>query len=258
VSPATARSPVEPIDGRTGGRVADAWHGVQPLPDRIVRVTEQHVDPYAVGDIWLVRGAARSVAADAGSGIVPAGPFVEELSDTPVLAVALTCSYDHAGGWHSFTDRACHRLDAQELRCPQEADEIHDYLTPDMMSAIPSPDFRLDGYEMPGAEPTRLLDDGESIDLGDRELVVLHTPGRSPGGLCLWEEATATLFSGEILYDGDHGPAWPPEDPVAYCESLRRLARLPVETVHAGHYGSFDRARMTSLIEEQLADLADV
>jgi glyoxylase-like metal-dependent hydrolase (beta-lactamase superfamily II) len=270
VAPGTARSPVEPIDGRTGGRsappdawapnaptpVADVWYSVEPIDPDILRIAEMHVDPYAVGDIWLVMGSELSVAADTGSGVVPAGPIVEALSDEPVLAVALTCSYDHAGGWHSFSERACHRFDAQELRCPEEADEIHDYLTHDTMTAIPYSGFRLADYAMPGAEPTRLLEDGEVIDLGDRELVVLHTPGRSPGGLSLWEAATATLFSGEILYDGSHGPAWPPDDPAAYSESLRRLRELPVATVHAGHYGSFDAGRMKSLTDEQLEDLA--
>jgi len=259
VSSAITRSSVEPIDGRTGGRgerpITDVWYGMQPVDPGILRVTETHVDPYAVGDIWLVRGSELSIAADTGSGIVPAGPIIEALSTTPVLAVALTCSYDHAGGWHSFSHRACHRLDAQELRQPEDADEIHDYLTPAMMSAIPHADFTLDEYSMPGAEPTRVLDDGEMIDLGDRELEVLHTPGRSPGGLSLWEAATATLFSGEILYDGSHGPAWPPEDPAAYSDSLRRLSALPVTTVHAGHYGSFGRARMSALIDQQLDDL---
>jgi glyoxylase-like metal-dependent hydrolase (beta-lactamase superfamily II) len=238
--------------------VAAAWYDARPADDGVLQIVEQHVDPYAVGDIWLVRGAELAVAADTGSGSLPAGPVVEALCDTPVLAVALTSSYDHAGGWHSFAQRACHRLDAPELRQPKDADEIHDYLTPDLMSAIPTHRFRLDDYEMPGAEATRLLEDGEVIDLGDREIVVLHTPGRSPGGLCLWEPATAILFSGEILYDGSHGPAWPPDDPPSYCASLRRLRSLPVETVHPGHYGSFDRARMTSLIDEQLEDLEHV
>jgi glyoxylase-like metal-dependent hydrolase (beta-lactamase superfamily II) len=192
--------------------VADVWYGVQPVGAGTLRLAEVHVDPYSVGDIWLVKGTHLAVAVDGGSGIVPAGPIVEALSDTPVLVIALTCSYDHAGGWHSFRERACHRLDAPALSEP-DGSEIGEYLTPDQMSAIPHIDFRLDDYEMPGAEPTRLLDDGEVIELGDRELQVLHTPGRSPGGLCLWEAATATLFTGEILYDGSHGPAWPPEDP---------------------------------------------
>ena len=237
--------------------VAEFWYAVALYEAKIIRFAEVHVDPYAVGDIWLVRGSEMDLAVDAGSGIVPAGPIVEAVADKPVLAVALTCSYDHAGGWHSFAERACHHLDADALaNPPEDTSEILVYLTEDMFSALPRPHYSPADYKMTGAEPTRLIDDGEVIDLGDRTLEFLHTPGRSPGGLSIWEADTATLFTGEVLYDGSHGPAWPPEDPEAYCTSLRRLRDLPAAVVHAGHYGSFDGARMAALIAEQLEDLS--
>ena len=47
-----------------------------------------------------------------------------------------------------------------------------------------------------------MIEDGDVLDLGNRVLQVLHTPGHSPGGISLWEASTQTLFSGDILYDG--------------------------------------------------------
>ena len=140
---------------------------------------------------------------------------------------------------------------------PEDNSGILQYLTGDMFSAIPCPGYSAAEYTMVGAAPTRLLEDGDIIDLGDRKWQVLHTPGRSPGGLSLWEAETGSLFSGEMLYDGSHGLAWPPSDSMAYCASLRRFRDLPVARVYAGHYGSFDGARMNALIEEQLADLSE-
>ena len=81
-------------------------------------------------------------------------------------------------------------------------------------------------------------------------------PGRSPGGMALWEAETGSLFTSDMLYDGDHGLAWPPDDPQAYIASLRRMRNLPVGTVYPGHYGRFDGARMTALIDEQVAQLS--
>ncbi len=52
-------------------------------------------------------------------------------------------------------------------------------------------------------EPTRLLDDGERIALGDLELRVIHTPGHSPGGICLLVEDY--LFVGDTLFNGSIG-----------------------------------------------------
>jgi glyoxylase-like metal-dependent hydrolase (beta-lactamase superfamily II) len=59
-----------------------------------------------------------------------------------------------------------------------------------------------------------------------------------------------------MLYDGDHGPAWPPDDPQSYIASLRRMRDLPVLQVYPGHYGRFDGARMMAMIDEQVAKLA--
>jgi glyoxylase-like metal-dependent hydrolase (beta-lactamase superfamily II) len=109
---------------------------------------------------------------------------------------------------------------------------------------------------MTGAEPTLLLNDGDFIDLGDRSLEVLHVPGRSSGGIALWEAATGSLFTSDMLYDGDHGPAWPPDDPQSYIASLRRMRDLPVLQVYPGHYGRFDGARMMAMIDEQVAKLS--
>ena len=36
--------------------------------------------------------------------------IIEAISDKPILAVALNSYFDHAGGWHSFAERACHAL----------------------------------------------------------------------------------------------------------------------------------------------------
>jgi glyoxylase-like metal-dependent hydrolase (beta-lactamase superfamily II) len=236
--------------------IAEFWYAIQTQGDGILRFNEIHVDPYAVGDIWLLRGSARDLVVDTGSGIVPPASIIAAVSATPVLAVALNCYYDHAGGWHSFAERACHPLDAAALRTPTEESTLAaEYLTDETLYALPRAGYRAADYRMTGAEATRFLEDGEIIDLGDRSLEVLHLPGRSPGGLALWEAATGSLFTSDMLYDGDHGPAWPPDDPGAYMASLRRVGELPVKFVYPGHYGPFDRARMTGLIDEQLADL---
>jgi glyoxylase-like metal-dependent hydrolase (beta-lactamase superfamily II) len=47
--------------------------------------------------------------------------------------------------------------------------------------------------------PDRLLGDGDSIDIGDLRFTVLHTPGHSPGGICLLGHGI--LFSGDTLFN---------------------------------------------------------
>ncbi|MFC1943638.1 MBL fold metallo-hydrolase [Chloroflexota bacterium] len=47
--------------------------------------------------------------------------------------------------------------------------------------------------------PDRLLKGGDSIDIGDLHFLVLHTPGHSPGGICLLEEGV--VFTGDTLFN---------------------------------------------------------
>ena len=51
----------------------------------------------------------------------------------------------------------------------------------------------------PPPPPDWLLKDGDSIDIGDLHFLVVHTPGHSPGGICLLEEGV--VFSGDTLFN---------------------------------------------------------
>jgi hydroxyacylglutathione hydrolase len=54
-------------------------------------------------------------------------------------------------------------------------------------------------------DPDRLLEDGETIDCGDLQFNVIHTPGHSPGGCCFYIKAENALFVGDTLFAGSIG-----------------------------------------------------
>lgn len=244
------------VEKRPAKPIAEVWFSVEAHANDILRFREGHIDSFAVGDIWLVRGSEKSLAVDTGCGIVPPSPLVESIAAKPVTAVALNRYYDHAGGWHSFSDRACHPLEVPELENPYaENSSVGEYLNDTTLWSLPWEGYKVESYTMQPASPTQLVEDGAIFDLGNRTLEVLHVPGRSSGGLAIWEAATGSLFTSDMLYDGEHGQAWPPNDPEAYCSSLRRMRALPVTCVYPGHYGIISRQRMLEVIEEQLADL---
>lgn len=92
------------------------------------------------------------------------------------------------------------------------------------------------GYDLdPLPEPDKLLKDGEDIEIGSLRFKVLHTPGHSPGGICLYGEGIVitgdTLFAGSVgrtdFYGGDANKL---------KESFKRLMSLPEATkVLPGH-----------------------
>jgi glyoxylase-like metal-dependent hydrolase (beta-lactamase superfamily II) len=86
--------------------------------------------------------------------------------------------------------------------------------------------------------PDRLLEHGDTFQIGGTYLQVLHTPGHSPGGVCLYAPALGTLFSGDTLFQGGPGATGRSySDFPTIIESIRsRLLTLPPETVvHTGH-----------------------
>lgn len=49
------------------------------------------------------------------------------------------------------------------------------------------------------------LSDGDTIEIGDDSLTVIHTPGHSPGGICLYNAAAGFLLAGDTLFAGSIG-----------------------------------------------------
>ncbi len=76
-------------------------------------------------------------------------------------------------------------------------------MTDDIFTALPPAPYQSARYAVGAAPATRLLWDGDVVDLGDRHFEVIHTPGHSPGGIALWEAATGILIAGDIVYDGE-------------------------------------------------------
>jgi glyoxylase-like metal-dependent hydrolase (beta-lactamase superfamily II) len=93
----------------------------------------------------------------------------------------------------------------------------------------------------PEVEPDGLLADGKRIVVADIALEVLHTPGHSPGSVCLYAADLGAVFTGDTLFEGGPGAtgrSFSSQD--AILESIeRRLFTLPPETaVHTGHGNS--------------------
>ena len=97
------------------------------------------------------------------------------------------------------------------------------------------------------AEPTRLVDEGDVLELGGERFGVLVLPGHADGHIALLGERSGRLFSGDVLLEGitPNVGRWSGglEDPLgAYLETLDRLARLAPAIVYPGHRQLIDDA----------------
>jgi glyoxylase-like metal-dependent hydrolase (beta-lactamase superfamily II) len=248
--------------------VADPWFVRARVDDAITLVTEPHVHPLLRCNVWHVRGRDSDLVVDTSLGLRPLRHLVERELDGPLLAVATHTHGDHTGGLHEFDQRAVHRAEADQL-------ERAGGTTLDSTvfgESVLGP-YRDAGYDIPGllvdavpagapiaaaievapAPATRILDDGDVIDLGDRAFEVLHLPGHSPGSIGLWDAASGVLFSGDAVYDGPLLDELDGSDVAAYRKTMARLRELPVTVVHGGHEPSFGRSRLVAICDDYLA-----
>jgi len=104
-----------------------------------------------------------------------------------------------------------------------------------------------------GMEPIYLeadsrVDDKDLIHIGDIEFKVVHTPGHTKGGSCLYCEKEKLLFSGDTLFRGTWGRT---DLPTGSFEDIinsitKKLMILPDETIcYPGH------GKSTKIMEEK-------
>jgi glyoxylase-like metal-dependent hydrolase (beta-lactamase superfamily II) len=89
----------------------------------------------------------------------------------------------------------------------------------------------------------RPLDDGEVIEpLG--EMHVIHTPGHTPGSICLYQPQRRILFCGDALFNANPVTGRPKlqlpgpsvnVDSAQARQSVRKLSELPVDVLCPGH-----------------------
>lgn len=124
------------------------------------------------------------------------------------------------------------------------AHDDHIRIAPDLAEAVEAPlhlhpdDLPVWQLTHPDRPPGRHLSDGQRITVGQMRLRVLHTPGHSPGSVCLHCPELEVVFTGDTLFAGGPGATGRSfSDFPTITNSIRdRLLGLPVSTrVHPGH-----------------------
>jgi glyoxylase-like metal-dependent hydrolase (beta-lactamase superfamily II) len=236
---------------------AETWYQTQSLNDGVTWIYEPFIKDYYRCNIWHVRGRDRDLLIDSGMGVVSLREQVAQLSGRPILAVASHTHFDHIGTHHEFADRAVHPAEADILAHPTRANTVASKYVADnsIFTALPPGDWQALQYEITPAPAQTMLTEGSFVDTGDRSFEVFHLPGHSDGSIALYERATETLFSGDVIYDGEL--AYDTDNAAEmqlYVASMKRLLDLPVRVVHGGHYPSFGQERMLAIARAFLAE----
>lgn len=232
----------------------DAWFSKTEVDAHTTMLTEPFVHDFVRANIWHFSGRDVDLLVDTGMGIRPLAPRIETPDGKPLIVVATHIHLDHVGSLHEFPLRAGPRMSAAHFDSMDDA-VTYAYMFHTLEGAVtklPAPGWKAADYRIPPAPLTRALDEGDVVDLGDRQFRVLHLPGHSPDSIALFDEADGLFFAGDAIYDAMLIDDLPDSDRAAYRGTMRRLLDLPVSIGHGGHGPSFDGKRMREIASAYL------
>lgn len=149
------------------------------------------------------------------------------LGDKKVVGIILThCHSDHIGAVNEL-------VEAYGCWVACGVDDV------DGVADVHRSGFDEEGIDYTVDHVDRALEEGDVVTWGGDSLTVLHTPGHTPGSICLLCEEQTVLFSGDMLFQGAIGStAFVLGNDADMVRSCARLTELdPALRVYPGHGG---------------------
>ena len=231
----------------------DDWFTVEEIDSQTFAISEyKH---WEETHCYLLCGMERAVLIDTGLGVSNIRSVVAELTTLPIMVVTTHVHWDHIGGHRFFDNIAVHEAEKEWLsvRIPIPLDAVKKSLT--MLPCAFPESFNIDAYQVFQGMPQRILHDGDWLDLGGRQIHVIHTPGHSPGHCCFYEPERKYLYSGDLIYKGCLYAFYPTTDPQLFYESIRKIQDYKIEKVLPGHHQLEIPVSLVSQIEAGFAQI---
>lgn len=233
--------------------MTDNWHDAAPrsvfLDFKKIPVSEEWFEVYEITTnlfvcceprhykntiINLVIGRDKAAVIDTGCGIGNLRKVVEQLTNKPLMVINTHTHTDHLCSNRQFSEIAMfdhpssHRVAEKGVSHQTVQTEI---LAENLVIKPWPQDFDPNGFSLPPFPVSRWLTDGDRIDLGNRDLEVIHTPGEAADHICLLDRTERMLFCGDILL---HGPVWTHLEGGSLKELIMSYQRL------MGYFDDFD------------------
>lgn len=204
---------------------------------------------------YLLAGTREALLIDTGLGVADLGPVVRALTALPLRVVTTHAHWDHIGSHASFSRIAVHPLEQDWIsgQFPLPLCVVKENLRdPD---CIFPEGFDWQAFQLYSQGASEVYADGNTFDLGGRQIQVLHTPGHSPGHCCFYEAERSWLFTGDLIYAGKLDAYYPSTDPAAFARSVRRVAELPLKRILPGHHTLAIEPELVLRVEAAFSDL---
>ena len=207
----------------------DSWFTVEQIDQDTFVISEyKH---WEETHCYLLCGTKRAILIDTGLGVSNIREVIDGLTKLPVTVITTHVHWDHIGGHKYFRSIAVHEAEKEWLsvKFPIPLQVVKNNI---MCNPCDFPsDFNVEKYQI-----FQGVHDEDCIDLGNRKLVVIHTPGHSPGHCCFYEADRKYLYSGDLIYSGCLDAFYPSTNPQEFWKSVRKIQSLKISRILPGHH----------------------
>jgi len=188
-----------------------------------------------VTNTYLVMGSQASAFVDTGwnreEDIKARLDYIQEMGNPPIKAIIITHRHpDHTGGAPAIRQATGGPI----VTAPAEKEAIE--------------------ANMEGARVDRVVQDGETLALGDMTLEFIHAPGHTLGSLGVFIREKKALFTGDNVIGVGTSVIFPGEGDISlYLETMEKFLRYAPETIYPGHGPVVNdpRAKLRELINHR-------
>jgi glyoxylase-like metal-dependent hydrolase (beta-lactamase superfamily II) len=217
------------------------------------RVYESHPSVYSITEPFqiqesishLIVGTKRAILFDTGAGLLSIKAVVKRITDLPITVINSHTHYDHVGNNWEFSDvLAVDSIYTKANMAGFSHQRIADDLYPAAFCKGVPKEVNLNTFTTKPWQVSRLIKDGEIIDLGGRKIKVLLTAGHTPDAVTLLDAENRLLFTGDSWYDGRLWMFVKETSIDDYQKSIAQLSLL--ETQVDFLFGGHNSARISS------------
>jgi glyoxylase-like metal-dependent hydrolase (beta-lactamase superfamily II) len=212
----------------------DEWYTIEKIDNETYAISEyKH---WEETHCYLLIGTYKCLLIDTGLGVGNIKKEIENLTSLPIEVVTTHVHWDHIGGHQYFQNIDVFENEKEWLSSnfpiPLEVVKINLCKEPCDFPAY----FDIGKYKIYQGSASFILKDNDFIDLGNRTIQVIHTPGHSPGHICLYERDRAYLYSGDLIYEGTLDAFYPTTNPYDFMNSVKKINSLDIKKILPGHH----------------------
>jgi len=180
-------------------------------------------------NIYVIKGEKPTIV-DCGTGMFfeeTKKNIIETINPKDIMQIILTHEhFDHCGGVKMIS-----KLTSEKAKIFSHVDAS------DKIEKGESHFAKMLGGSMPKMPVDIKLKEGDELTIGDEKFLVLHTPGHTPGSMCLYSKESKSLISGDTIFPfGSFGRYdFPEGDGKLLKKSIEKCANLDLKNLYPGH-----------------------